>query len=142
MDNDSSTPTAAGPVAAKQHIRKMPVNWWLKKPAYLRYMVREITCLFVGGYAMFLLMLAARLDKPEAFKTLLASPLAIGLQWVALPFAIYHSVTWFNLTPKVLVIWRGEDKLPGFLIAGAHYAGWLVVSAGLIYFAMSGGTDG
>jgi hypothetical protein len=46
------------------------------------------------------------------------------------------------LTPKVLVIWRGEDKLPGFLIAGAHYAGWLAVSAGLIYFAMSGGTDG
>ena len=126
----------------KQHIRKMPIDWWLKKPSYLRYMIREMTCLFVGGYAMFLLMLVARLDKPETFAELLASPMAIALQFIALPFAIYHSATWFNLTPKVLVIWLGEEKLPGFLIAGAHYAGWLAVSAGLIYFAMSGGTDG
>jgi len=142
MTSDGNVPTAAGPAPAKQYIRKMPADWWLKKPAYTRYMVREMTCLFVGGYAMFLLMLIARLDKPEEFAALLANPVAIALQLIALPMAIYHSVTWFNLTPKVLVIWRGEEKVPGILIAGAHYAGWLAVSAGLVYFAISGGADG
>ena len=54
------------------------------------------------------------------------SPAGIAFQLVTLAFALYHSVTWFNLTPKAL-------PLP--FIAAAHYAIWAALSAGLVYLA-------
>jgi fumarate reductase subunit C len=59
----------------------------------------------------------------------LGSPLSIVLHIVALIFAIYHSVTWFNLTPQVLVLRIGEEKIPSFLISGANIVAWLLLSA-------------
>ena len=106
----------------------MPSNWWLKRKSYFMFMVRELTCLFVGGYALFLLILASRLGAAEDFSVLLKNPLWIVFQVVALPMVLYHTVTWLNLTPKVLVIWRGESRVSPLLIAGAHYVAWLVVS--------------
>ena len=113
---------------SKEYIRPMPSNWWLKRKSYFMFMVRELTCLFVGGYALFLLILASRLGAAEDFSALLKNPLWIVFQVVALPMVLYHTVTWLNLTPKVLVIWRGESRVSPLLIAGAHYVAWLVVS--------------
>ena len=42
--------------------------------------------------------------------------------------ALYHSVTWFNLTPKAMVFWRGEERVSPTLIAASNYAAWIVVS--------------
>ena len=106
----------------------MPANWWLKKKTFFLFMVRELTCVFVGGYAFFLLLLASRLDDKEAFTAILKSPLWITLQIIALPLVLYHTVTWLNLTPKVMVVWRGEDRVSPSLIAGLHYLAWGVVS--------------
>ena len=113
---------------SREYIRPMPSNWWLKRKSYFMFMVRELTCLFVGGYALFLLILASRLGAAEDFSVLLKNPLWIVFQVVALPMVLYHTVTWLNLTPKVLVIWRGESRVSPLLIAGAHYVAWLVVS--------------
>ena len=111
----------------------MPAGWWLKKKTFVLFMVRELTCLFVGGYALFLLVLASQLDDKEAFAAILNSPLWITLQIIALPMVLYHTVTWLNLTPKVLVIWRGEDRVSPILIAGAHYLAWAVVSVVILW---------
>ncbi len=43
------------------------------------------------------------------FWTALKSPLAILFHVVALAFALFHTCTWFNLTPKALVV-RRERK--------------------------------
>ena len=112
----------------KEYIRPMPANWWAKKQSYFLFMVRELTCVFVGGYALFLLALAARRNDSLAFADLLNSPLLIALQIIALPMVLYHSITWINLTPKVLVVWRGEERVNPRLIAGAHFALWAIVS--------------
>ena len=113
---------------SKEYIRPMPSNWWLKRKSYFLFMVRELTCLFVGGYALFLLILVARIGDADGFSALLTHPMAITLQMIALPMVLYHTVTWLNLTPKVLVIWRGESRVSPVLIASAHYVAWLVVS--------------
>jgi fumarate reductase subunit C len=63
-----------------------------------------------------------------AFLELLKSPASIAFHLLALAFAAYHSVTWFNLTPKALPLQLGEEFVPDWVIAGAHYAGWAVVS--------------
>ena len=114
----------------KEYIRPMPTNWWMMKKTYVLFIVRELTCMFVGGYALFLLVLVlvARRDEPQAFVDLLNNPFLIFLQIIALPMVMYHSITWFNLTPKVMVVWRGEERVSPLLIAGANYVAWAILS--------------
>lgn len=129
----------------KEYIRPISSGWWLKKRAYTLFMVRELTAVFVAGYAIFLLTLIHRaMQGPEVFTTFiqgLKSPLSILLHLLALAMAIYHSVTWFNLTPKVLVVWRGEDQVNPALIAVSHYVAWVLISvvvAGIVMAAAKG----
>jgi fumarate reductase subunit C len=53
-----------------------------------------------------------------------------------LAFATYHSITWFNLTPKALPLQVGEGFVPDWVIAGAHFAGWAVVSFVILALAL------
>jgi fumarate reductase subunit C len=113
----------------------MPANWWLKKKTYFLFMVRELTCVFVGGYALFLLALTTRLDDPQGFAALLNSPMLIALQIIALPMVFYHSITWLNLTPMVMVLWRGEERVSPFLITVVMYVIWAVISIVILWIA-------
>ena len=121
---------------AKQYIRPMPATWWLKKRSYFLFMLREWTCVFVGGYAVFLLALVALTGDAEQFQGLLLHPLGILLQIVALPMVLYHSITWINLTPKVMVVWRGEDRVNPLWIAGSNYIAWISISVVVAWFAL------
>jgi len=71
----------------------------------------------------------------EAFLEMLRSPWSIAFHVFALGFALYHSITWFNLTPKALPVQVGESFVPDAVIAGAHYAAWAVLSLVLLKFA-------
>jgi fumarate reductase subunit C len=96
-------------------------------------MVREFSCLFIGGWTLLMVWGLKQLSEGPAawaaFLELLRSPASIAFHLVALAFAAYHSITWFNLTPKALPVQIGEDFLPGWVVAGAHYALWLAASA-------------
>ena len=111
----------------------MPLTWWLNRKPYVLFMVREATCVFVGGYALFLLVLAMRHDDLQAFSDLLNSPFLIVLQIIALPMVLYHTITWLNLTPKVMVVFRGDERVSETLIAGANYVVWAVVSIVILW---------
>ncbi len=108
------------------------VTWFFDHPRYVRYMVRELTCLFIGAYALLLVVGLARLAQGQAaydaFLAALQTPASIVFHGFALAFAVYHSVTWFNLTPKALPVQIGEEFLPGWVIAGLHYGAWIAVS--------------
>jgi fumarate reductase subunit C len=121
--------------AGKDYVRAVPKTWWLKRKTYVAFMVRELTCVFVGAYALFLLALVSKAGDAEAFDAFLNSPLLITLQIVALPMILFHSITWINLTPKVMVVFRGEDKVSPTLIAGVNYAAWAVISVIILCIA-------
>ncbi len=114
------------------YVRPMSTTWYLKTAPYRRFMVREVTSFFMAGYLVFLLVVLARLDNgPEAYRALLGtlrSPLSVIGHGLALLAALYHAITWFNLTPKVMVVWRGEERVSPVLIAGSNYLAWLIVS--------------
>lgn len=125
----------------KQLIRPMPIDWWLKRPSYTQFMIRDVTSVFIAAYCIFLLVLLywAEHADPAGFRAFydsLGSPRCLLLHLIALVFAVYHSVTFFNLTPRVMVVFRGEEKVPESVIAGAHYAGWAVVSLILVIIAL------
>jgi fumarate reductase subunit C len=67
-------------------------------------------------------------DAYGNFMAALKSPSSVSLHLITLVFVLYHTITWFNLTPKILVLYRGEERIPKGLIAGTFYAGWVVVS--------------
>ena len=130
--------SAPRPERAGLYYPKLPTTWWLKNPRYFRFMIREVTSVFI---AIFLVVLLAELYQlsrgPEAYTAFverLRSPGWILFHLVALAFALYHSVTWFNLTGVVQVVRVGERQVPPALVVAGAFAGWAVVSGIVLWF--------
>ena len=117
----------------KPYVREVSkTTWFLQQTRYKRYMAREVTCIFIGAYTFLLIVSLARLSQgKEAFDVFvhaLSSPLGVLFNLAVLVAAVYHSISWFNVTPQAMPIQRGEDFVPGNIIVGAHYAIWAVIS--------------
>ena len=122
------------------YVREVPkFRWFLRQPRYIRYMLREFSCLFIGGYTLLMVWgLRELAGGPAAWTALLdalKSPASIVFHVLALAFAAYHSITWFNLTPKALPVQRGEEFVPDSVISGAHFAGWGLLSIVVLILA-------
>ena len=126
-------------MSRRPYVREETWRWVLRHPRYLRYMAREFSCLFIGAWTFLLVVGLKRLaEGPQAWESFLAalgSPLSIAFHVVALAFAVYHSITWFNLTPKALPLQLGESFVPDRLVSGAHFVGWGVLSAAVLWLA-------
>ncbi len=126
-------------MSRRPYVREETWRWVLRHPRYLRYMAREFSCLFIGAWTFLLIVGLKRLaEGPQAWEAFLAalrSPLSIAFHVVALAFAIYHSITWFNLTPKALPLQLGESFVPDRVVSGAHFVGWGVLSAVVLWLA-------
>lgn len=121
---------------------KLPATWWLRRPNYVRFMIREVTSVFIAAFLVVLLVQIYRVGQgPEAYAAhlaRLASPGWVLFHVVALAFAIYHSITWFNLTGVVQVVRIGDRQLPPALIAGGAFVAWGVVSLVILLFFLRG----
>jgi fumarate reductase subunit C len=134
----------------KPYERSLPATWWLRRspPWWLRrwpyffFMLRELSSVFVAAYLVVFLVMIHRLsqgqDAYESFLATLKSPLAILFHVVALGFALLHTITWFNLTPKAIAIRRGEERVPAILVIAPNYVAWLVISAVIAWFVLKG----
>ena len=120
--------------------RPVSNTWWLKRKPYILFMIRELTSVFVAGYCIFLLVLVYKLtqgaDAYGNFMAALKSPSSVALHLITLSFVLYHTITWFNLTPKILVLYRGEERIPQGLVAGVFYIGWVVVSVIVVWLVL------
>jgi succinate dehydrogenase subunit C len=118
----------------------MPATWWLNKRNYLLFMLRELTSVFIAAFLILYLVQLARLaqgaEAYAAFLQRLASPGWIVFHILALVAALYHSITWFNLLPQVMVVRRGEERVPPALIAGSNYVAWLAISLVIAWIAL------
>jgi fumarate reductase subunit C len=124
----------------KPYLRPITSEWIFRHPRYVRYMVRELSCLFIGGWTVLMVWGLKQLSEGPAawaaFLALLKSPGGVVFQLATLAFAAYHSITWFNLTPKALPLQIGEAFVPDWVIAGAHYAGWALLSLVIVALAI------
>ncbi len=123
----------------KPYVRETTWRWIVRHPRYLRYMAREFSCLFIGAWTLLMVWGLKQLaDGPAAwaaFLELLQSPASVAFHLLALGFTTYHSITWFNLTPKALPLQLGERFAPDALISGAHFGAWAALSLAILYFA-------
>ena len=114
-------------------------RWYFKNPRYLRYMSREVTCVFIGAFALLLVCVVGRLSAGQAayesFLTAITGPWsALGLL-IVLVFSVHNTTSWFNVTPKAMPVQIGEEFLPGKFIVAAHYAVWILASLAVLFFA-------
>ena len=120
------------PYHPRWYRRRMSVWWWLSSRPYMAFVARELTSVFVALLAALLLWEARALAQgPEAYARLLASlarPQLVALHGVGFLALLYHSITWFNLAPKAMVVRLGGRRLPDLAVAGLNYAAWLVLS--------------
>lgn len=127
-------------MSRKPYVREVSrTGWYLKHPRYMRYMSREVTCIFIGAFALLLVCMLERLSSGQAafesFVAALRGPWSfLGLFLVFL-FATYNATNWFNVTPKAMPVQRGEEFLDGKYIVGAHYAVWAIASLVVLFFA-------
>ena len=126
-------------VTRKPYERVMTMRWILRHPRYLRYMAREFSCLFIGAWTLMMVwglkQLAEGRASWDAFLEMLRSPWSIAFHALVLGFSLYHTFTWFNLTPKALPVQVGEAFVPDVVIAGAHYVAWAMLSLVLLKLA-------
>jgi succinate dehydrogenase subunit C len=126
-------------MSRKPYVRPMTSEWIFRHSRYVRYMLREFSCLFIAGWTLMLVWGIKQLAEGPAawaaFLQWLTSPASIVFHVLALGFATYHSITWFNLTPKALPLQLGDEFLPDRAISGAHFAGWGVLTLAILFFA-------
>ena len=112
--------------------RRMSVWWWLKDPAYTKFVAREMTSVFVAFFALlYLWQLRAVAEGPDEYARFMArlkTPPFLFLDAVALLFVLFHTITWFNLTPTAMVVRVKGKRVPDRIVAGSNYVVWVIVS--------------
>ena len=124
----------------------LPWFWFTQRRGYRWFMAREATSVFLAGYLVYLIVWMYRLGQgPEGFAVAIDGsrhPLTVAMHVVALMAALFHSITWFNLTPKIMPMYIGEDRIPDFwsaILMG--YLPWTVLSV-LILWGIGSYTGG
>ena len=113
--------------------RRIGVFWWVRKRSYFLFVMRELSSIFVAWFVVYLLMFVAAVaggqQRYDEFLDRAASPLLLVVNAVGLAFLVLHTVTWFALTPKAMVLRLGGRRVPGTAILAAQYVALAVVSA-------------
>jgi len=119
---------------------KLPTTWWLRNPRYFAFMIRELSSVFVAAFLVVLLIQLWELGNgPDSYAALLQkfrSPGWIVFHAVALAFALYHTVTWLNLTAVVQEVRLGERQVPPWLVTALSFVGWGVVSLVVLFLLL------
>jgi fumarate reductase subunit C len=114
--------------------------WWMGRWSYLKFILREISSVFVAWFvAELLLALSALSSGPQdyaGFQEFLRAPVVVAVNLISLFFVTFHAVTWFNLAPKAMAVRVGGKRIPDLWIAGPNYLAWAAVSAIVAWFLL------
>ncbi|MBO9493293.1 fumarate reductase subunit C [Thalassotalea sp. G20_0] len=128
-------------MSRRPYVRPMKRTWYMDHPFYRQYMVRESSCVFDGLYAINLFVGLMQLVKGEAawnsWLAFQANPLMILFTVVTLGLTIYHAVTYFDMTPRVLPQ-QIRKMIKDSVVNKLMYVGLAVVSAIILAAATMG----
>ncbi|HYN24289.1 MAG TPA: hypothetical protein VES69_04530 [Pyrinomonadaceae bacterium] len=125
------------PVHTEYHPRwyRAPVStyWWTLQWKYLKFILRELSSLSVAYFVVLTLLQLRALSRGPAsyaaFQEWLKSPIVMALNVISLLFVLFHTITWFNLTPSAMPVRVRGKRLPDWMIAAPNYVAWLALSA-------------
>ena len=118
----------------------MSTYWWLGRWAYVKFILRELSSIFVAWFVIYLLLLVRAVGRGEvAFQEMLvwsARPLILTVNVVAFLFIVFHALTWFALAPQAIVAHVGKKRVTPVVIAVVNYGAWLVASAAIVWLLL------
>ena len=119
---------------------RMSTYWWLGKWPYVKFILRELSSIFVAWFVIYLLLLVRAVsrgaDAYQSFLSFSAHPAVLAVNVVAFLFILFHAITWFVLAPKAIVAHIGKKRVPPMAIAIPHYGAWIVVSAAILWLLL------
>ena len=140
MSAASSQTPSYTPMHPRWYRQRVSTWWWLGSWRYLKFILREISSIFVAlAVGMTLLQIAALRRGPEAyerFQHTLRSPFATIVGFITLGFVLFHSITWFNLAPHALAVRVRGKRVPALAISLPHYLAWIAVSCAIAWVVM------
>ena len=121
---------------------RVSIYWWMERWAYVRFILRELTSVFVAWTVVLLLLhLKALTQGAEAYAVLqawLTRPGMVIWNAISLAFVLYHTITWFNLAPHAMAVRFRGKRVPALMISAPNYLAWLAVSAGFVWLVVRG----
>lgn len=122
--------------------RRVSTYWWLRRPSYFAFILRELSSLFIVWFVIFTLLQVRELTKGtegyEQFQAWAKNPAVLVLNFVSLFFVVFHSITWFNLAPKAMVVRMRGKRVPSIWIAAPNFIAWALASALVAWFVLKG----
>jgi len=101
------------------------------------FVMRELSSIFIAWFVVFLLLLVAAVGRGGAaykgFLDFAANPLVVAVNVVTFLFVALHTVTWFSLTPKAMVVRSVGRPLPAWVVIASQYVGLAVVSVCVLW---------
>ena len=112
--------------------KPMPIFWWTRKWVHMKFILRELTSVAVAYSAILLLLIVRALDQGSEnyfeVTAIFKSPIMLAVHTVIFLFLIFHSVTWFSLAPKAIVLRIGKIRIPDSATIGLNLFAWFAVS--------------
>jgi fumarate reductase subunit C len=132
------------PIYTEYHPRwlrpRMSTYWWAGKWPYVKFILRELSSVFVAWFVVYLILLMRAVGRGQgtyqSFLDFSAHPVVLAVNVIAFFFITFHALTWFAVAPQAIVAHIGKKRVPAFLIAASHYGAWLVVSALIFWFLL------
>lgn len=121
--------------------QRLSTYWWLGKWPYVKFILRELSSVFVAWFVIYVLLLVhAVAGGAGSYRSFVvefsAHPVVLTANAIAFLFITFHAITWFAVAPQAIVAHMGTKKVPPILIAGGHYGAWFVVSAVIAWFLL------
>jgi succinate dehydrogenase subunit C len=121
------------PYHPRWHRQRVSTYWWLGRPSYFLFILRELSSLAVAWFVGVLLLLVRAVSGGapgyEQFLEWARHPVVLALNIGGFAFLGLHAVTWFNLAPQAMVVRVGGWRVPGWIIAASNYAALAVTTA-------------
>ncbi len=125
------------PIYTEYHPRwyrkRVSTYWWMQRWSYLAFILRELSSLFIIWFVVFTLLqvraLNRGLESYQQFQVWSKTPAVLILNIVSLFFVVFHSITWFNLAPKAMVVRLRGKRVPSIWIAAPNFLAWALASA-------------
>jgi fumarate reductase subunit C len=125
------------------YVRPKDRLWFLRNPAYKKYMLRESTSILMGLWVLNICFGVLRLSQGEhAWDQWLAwqgSGFMVGFSALTFLMAMFHTATWFAVAPKAMPKMIAGKKIEEQPVVIGHWAVFVLISIGLILFAVYGG---
>ena len=116
---------------------RVSTYWWLGSWPYSKFILRELSSIFVAWTVVLMLLVIASVERgPQAWAHFLAfmrNPLMVAINVIAFFFVVFHTITWFNLTPHAMVVRVRGKRVPGLMLSGPNYVLWIAISAAIAW---------